>query len=233
MQKIVKELTQRVINKYSQQKEIEAYSLAVKMGLTQIEKILIEKWLKRKGKILDIGCAAGRVSIALAKLGFDVVGIDVAPKMIKTARLQAKKCGVSVKFKVKDAVKINFPSNSFDYVLMFRMIQHVPLRINRIKILKKIWKILKRGGILIFLITFIPKKNLIQIPPKKRLEEGDYFINTVSAVKSSGKAFWHVYKIKEVIKEIKSADFKIEEKIFSNDIEHGHKENIVFFVCKK
>ena len=38
------------------------------------------------GRVLDIGCGAGRVSLYLQKKGFDVTGIDSSPLAIKTCR---------------------------------------------------------------------------------------------------------------------------------------------------
>ena len=32
--------------------------------------------IKQKGKLLDLGCGQGRDAIALAKIGFEVTGID-------------------------------------------------------------------------------------------------------------------------------------------------------------
>jgi 2-polyprenyl-3-methyl-5-hydroxy-6-metoxy-1,4-benzoquinol methylase len=36
-----------------------------------------------KGRVLDIGCGAGRHSLYLQKMGFDVLGIDNSPLAIK------------------------------------------------------------------------------------------------------------------------------------------------------
>ena len=39
--------------------------------------------------VLDAGCGTGRVAIELARRGFDVVGVDVDPTMLATARRKA------------------------------------------------------------------------------------------------------------------------------------------------
>ena len=41
-----------------------------------------------KGKVLDIGCGAGRHSLYLQEQGFDVVGIDNSPLAIKVSKLR-------------------------------------------------------------------------------------------------------------------------------------------------
>lgn len=39
-----------------------------------------------RGKILDMGCGAGRVALHFQDLGYDVVGIDVSPRAVKVCR---------------------------------------------------------------------------------------------------------------------------------------------------
>ncbi len=41
------------------------------------------------GSVLDAGCGTGRVAIELARHGIDVVGVDVDPSMLATARRHA------------------------------------------------------------------------------------------------------------------------------------------------
>jgi len=68
-----------------------------------------------KGKVLDVGAGAGRVSLYLQKKKFDVVAIDNSPLAIKVC----KKRGVK-HAKVLPIEKIDtFKPNTFDTILMF------------------------------------------------------------------------------------------------------------------
>ena len=66
-----------------------------------------------KGRVLDIGCGAGRHSLYLQKRGFDVLGIDNSPLAIKVSKLRGLK-----KAKVMSIEDISFKSNSFDTIVM-------------------------------------------------------------------------------------------------------------------
>ena len=41
-----------------------------------------------RGRVIDVGCGAGRVALYLQQRGFDVVGLDVSPLAIRTARMR-------------------------------------------------------------------------------------------------------------------------------------------------
>lgn len=47
------------------------------------------------GRALDLGCGTGRASIYLARLGWQVDGVDFVPQAIETARQRAEAAGVS------------------------------------------------------------------------------------------------------------------------------------------
>src|SRR5215467_2124772 len=44
----------------------------------------------KQGLVCDLGCGGGQLSAALLKAGYEVVGVDRSPAMIKIARRQAK-----------------------------------------------------------------------------------------------------------------------------------------------
>jgi SAM-dependent methyltransferase len=50
------------------------------------------------GRTLDLGCGTGFWSVRLAQLGWDVTGIDIVPKALRTARARAREVGVEADF---------------------------------------------------------------------------------------------------------------------------------------
>jgi SAM-dependent methyltransferase len=68
-----------------------------------------------KGKILDVGCGAGRHALYLQQLGLDVTGIDASPGAVKVCRSRGLKRAV-----VRPVGKVGlFKPGTFDTVLMF------------------------------------------------------------------------------------------------------------------
>jgi len=66
-----------------------------------------------KGRVLDIGCGAGRHSLYLQGKGFDVLGIDISPLAIKTCKLRGLK-----KTRVMPIEDVDFKPGSFDTIIM-------------------------------------------------------------------------------------------------------------------
>ena len=67
-----------------------------------------------RGRVLDIGCGAGRHSLYLQQKGFDVLGIDVSPLAIEVCKLRGLKNA-----KVMSITQISSKLGSFDTVIMF------------------------------------------------------------------------------------------------------------------
>lgn len=65
--------------------------------------------------VLDAGCGTGRVALELARRGIDVVGVDVDPSMLATARER----GAEVRFEQADLADPDFDlGRTFDLVVM-------------------------------------------------------------------------------------------------------------------
>lgn len=81
----------------------------------------LKKYLPRKGLILDAGGGPGRYTIGLAKLGYDVILLDLTPELLEIAKRQIKKAGVQGKVKEIIQGSIDdlsmFKNNSFDAVI--------------------------------------------------------------------------------------------------------------------
>jgi SAM-dependent methyltransferase len=57
-------------------------------------------------KVLDVGCGTGEHTILLTRLGYDVLGIDFAPRAVEQARANAAEKGVDAGFEVGDAMNL-------------------------------------------------------------------------------------------------------------------------------
>jgi len=77
--------------------------------------------------VLDVGCGGGLLSEELAKAGAQVTAIDLAPELVKVARLHTLESGTQVDYQVKavEALAAERPG-SFDAVTCMEMLEHVP-----------------------------------------------------------------------------------------------------------
>jgi SAM-dependent methyltransferase len=86
--------------------------------LTDLHELVIERSDPKPGeRVLDAATGTGAVAILVAKRGADVVGMDLAPVLIDTARERAAEEGVSVQWDVGDAEAMDYEDASFDVVV--------------------------------------------------------------------------------------------------------------------
>ncbi|OYT55545.1 MAG: hypothetical protein B6U76_05640 [Desulfurococcales archaeon ex4484_217_2] len=86
-----------------------------------VAKVLKAHGVNEGSKILEVGCGNGRIAINLAKLGYEVVGLDISPELIKDACRKAKSMKAKARFIVGDARKIDemFKPGEFDAVIFY------------------------------------------------------------------------------------------------------------------
>lgn len=138
---------------YNLDANIKRYSDAIEeVGLWNSEKIMFEKYIKKTDKILDLGCGAGRTTINLYKNGYtNIIGLDIADKLIEFAKDYSKKINLDIDFVVGDATKLEYPDNTFDVVIFsYNGMQCIPGLENRKNVLKEVNRVLKTGGYYIF-----------------------------------------------------------------------------------
>jgi len=147
------------------------YKDSIKVWKSRLDIIL--KY-KKKGKLLDVGCAFGYMLIPLSKY-FRVYGFDCSEYAVNIAKKNVKE-GV---FKVHNAEEsFPFRSNFFDVVTCFDVIEHLR---NNDRLIENIFDVLKERGIL-FLTTpnyNLPRKLLYHFPDKMEYHISLYHINEV------------------------------------------------------
>lgn len=104
--------------------------------------------LSREDRILDLACGHGRHSLELARRGFKhVEGLDRSRYLIRRARRQAEKEGLSVKFREGDARRLPYPPDSFDVVLILgNSFGYFDSIVDDLKVLKEAFRVLRPSG---------------------------------------------------------------------------------------
>jgi SAM-dependent methyltransferase len=103
---------------------------------------------KHRGKVLDLGCGQGRDVLAIARLGFDVTGVDISPVGIEQMLFDAKKENLPVKGVVADIYEYPIDS-SFDFVLLDSMLHYYKRERKReTRLLQRIMNEMKSGALL-------------------------------------------------------------------------------------
>ncbi len=77
---------------------------------------VVDEYNIRPCRALEIGCGTGTNAIWLARRGFEVTGVDIAPTAITSARQKAEAAGVEVAFVTGDILRMAIPGDPFSFV---------------------------------------------------------------------------------------------------------------------
>ena len=120
------------------------------MWITYLRQLLDER-KARPRQVLDLACGTGNVSELLAREGFAVTGVDIAPGMIAQAQAKAAQAGLPITYVVQDAALLDLPGRRFDLcVSLFDSLNYItdPLRLQMA--MERVAAHLSRNGLFIF-----------------------------------------------------------------------------------
>lgn len=150
-----------VRDKYDRAAETRQYAALAPTGLEPPEREMVERHVKSGGRILDVGCGGGREALALARAGFQVTAIDIAPRMVEAARANAAREGLDIAFGVQSATELDEPPGSFDGAYWAGSYHHIPGRALRVEALRRIVRALTPDGVLILMVAYREPRGLL------------------------------------------------------------------------
>jgi len=187
-------------------------------GLDRQEEHFISHYLKERAKCLVLACGGGREPIALAKLGYQVTGIDASAPLIEKAKQYAESVSLPCTFHVGNILSLSLPNGKYDALFLSQvMYSAIPTKAARIRFLKSLHSFLEREGLLyleFYTKSLSPKASHTKFLIKKRLaklvrgytelEEGDMI--------EKGGHFFHVFQEEaEFLEEAKCGGFSVKE----------------------
>jgi SAM-dependent methyltransferase len=94
-------------------------------------------------RVLDLGCGTGWTSRFLARAGYEVTGVDIAPEAVEQARQLAAAEGLAgVEFLVGDYESVT-GDGAYDYVLFYDALHHAE---DEFAAVRAAWRALRPGG---------------------------------------------------------------------------------------
>lgn len=137
-----------------------------KSGTTFINNVLsfVRHHINSEFKIyrgLDFGCGVGRLLIPLAQQATEVVGVDIAPKMLELTTLNLAEAGITNASVVCGDDSLSLVTGKFNFVNTYIVLQHIPLE-RGIRLINCLLNLLSVGGIFSLQFTYAKERRFFQ-----------------------------------------------------------------------
>lgn len=124
----------------------------------RIAEVLRSLHIQPGERVLEIGVGTG-LSLSAYPPHCEVVGIDIAPEMLEQASQKIAENGWRhFCLRHMDALNLNFPQNSFDYVTAFHVVSVVP---NPVRMMREIHRVCKPQGTVVIINHFRSAKPVV------------------------------------------------------------------------
>lgn len=134
-----------------------------------------KKWLpkNKEAKILELCCGTGRLTVPIAKAGYNICGVDYTPSMLEQAKVKASEAGLEINFIEADIRSLNL-QEKFDFIFIpFNSIHHLYKNEDLFKAFNGVKNHLKEGD-LFLLDCFNPNIQYIVEGEKEQRKIAEY-----------------------------------------------------------
>ncbi len=111
-----------------------------------IESSLVRSKAPKNGRVLELGCGAGNLTLWMAQKGYEMFGVDITPTAIEWAKEKNAVAEFKADFQLGDITDLNsYGDESFDIVIDAHCL-HWIYGEDRKKAYNSIFRILRKGG---------------------------------------------------------------------------------------
>jgi SAM-dependent methyltransferase len=152
---------------FSEQRQIDAKD--------EVKNLIKLLKIKKNDRILDLCCGIGRHSIELARMGFEVIGVDRTSNYIEKARQEAEQKKLEINFIISDMREYCQPDRFNIIINMFGSFGYFENEDDNRKVVKNMHESLRLGGR--FLIETMGKEVLArEFQARDWFEDGDSLV---------------------------------------------------------
>jgi phosphatidylethanolamine/phosphatidyl-N-methylethanolamine N-methyltransferase len=129
-----------------------------KIFYSRLERVIEDLEIPPSSKVLEVGAGTG-TSFPAYPWHCEVTGIDLAPDMLERARQKIQENGwTHIRVREMNALDLEFPDNTFDYVMAFHVVTVVP---DPIRMVQEAKRVCKPGGKIVIVNHFTSEVPLL------------------------------------------------------------------------
>lgn len=122
-----------------------------KIFYSRLRRVIGDLHIPRGARVLEVGAGTG-TSFPAYPRHCEVIGIDLAPDMLARAQGKIRENGWShLKVMKMDALQLEFPDDSFDYVMAFHVVTVVP---DPVRMVEEAKRVCRPGGRIVIVNHF-------------------------------------------------------------------------------
>lgn len=227
-------LRAQVRDSYATAASLEIYRKRIDNGLRTWEITLVQHHFPACGRVLTVGCGAGRETFALEHLGYNVVGVDISLPLLQIAREVRSQRHHCSSFSLVDGETLPFADGVFDVVTLWaQMLDNMPFGSERIVMMREVRRVLRIGGIATYSVhddeRTRPKLEAETLVSADFPERGDFVIHES---RENAVRYSHYFTREELTQLSHDAGFA--ESFIQHTSDFGEAwDNVFVGVCRK
>lgn len=129
-----------------------------KIFYNRLEYVIENLGIPPNAKVLEVGAGTG-TSFPAYPSHCEIIGVDLAPDMLARARQKIQENGwAHIKVMEMNALELNFPDNTFDYVMAFHVVTVVP---DPVRMIAEAKRVCRPGGRIVIVNHFTSEVPLL------------------------------------------------------------------------